>query len=71
MSETIARYYDETKNPDTLYLDGVPLRDLMSDEFDALPAWLQASVDACGFYRKTKPPSIQPTVKKGDAHASS
>lgn len=57
MSETIARYYDASKNPDEAFFPGVPLRDLTSDEFDALPAHLQASLDASPFYRKTKPPT--------------
>jgi hypothetical protein len=51
----VARYYDESKNPDGGALPGVPLRDLDDVEFDALPAWLQASVDAASFYRKTRP----------------
>ena len=50
----IARYYDESKNDGGAF-DGVPLRDLTEEEFAALPAWLQASVDAAPFYRKTKP----------------
>lgn len=56
MSEKIARYYDETKNPEGGQLPGVPLRDLTDAEFDALPTWLQQSVDALACYRKTKPP---------------
>ncbi len=51
----IARYYDASKNPEGAVLDGVPLGDVTEDEFAALPAWLQASVDAAPFYRKTKP----------------
>ena len=54
---TIARYYDAEKNPDGGSLPGVPLRDLTEDEFAALPAWLQESVDAQPFFRKTKPES--------------
>ena len=52
---TIARYYDAEKNPDGGSLPGVPLRDLSEDEFAALPAWVQESVDASPLYRKTKP----------------
>lgn len=55
MSDTIARYYDERKNPDGAFLPGVPLADLTEEQFDALPKWLQLSVDASPFYRKTKP----------------
>jgi hypothetical protein len=51
----IARYYDESRNEDGRAFDGVPLRDLTEEEFDALPFWLQASVDASPLYRKTKP----------------
>lgn len=51
---SIARYYDESKNDDRGF-DGVPLRDLTDDEFASLPPWLQASIDAAPFYRKTKP----------------
>ena len=48
-------YYDPSKNPGGASLDGVPLRDLTEEEFAELPNWLQASVDATPFYRKTKP----------------
>ena len=51
----IARYYDASKNPEERAFDGVPLRDLTEEEFAELPPWLQASVDAAPFYRKTKP----------------
>ena len=61
----IARYYDESKNDGGAF-DGVPLRDLTEDEFAALPAWLQASVDASPLYRKTKPR----TEKAEDAPAA-
>lgn len=56
MSESIARYYDETKNPEGGMLPGVPLRDLTEAEFAALPPWLQESLDALPCYRKTPPP---------------
>ena len=52
---TGARYYDPSKNPDAAALPGVPLRDLTDAEFEALPLWLQYSVDAQPFYRKTAP----------------
>ncbi len=45
-----ARYYDASKNPEERAFDGVPLRDLTIDEFESLPTWLQASVDAAPFY---------------------
>jgi hypothetical protein len=50
---SIARHYDESKNPDGAALPGVPLGDIEQDAFDAYPEWLQRSIDACGFYRKT------------------
>lgn len=51
----IARYYDESKNPDGAGLPGVPLRDLEDEEFASYPAWLQESIDAWPAYRKSKP----------------
>ena len=47
------RYYDEKANPIGAALPGVPLRDLSAEEFEALPIWLQYSVDAQPCYRKT------------------
>lgn len=55
----IARYYDAAKNPEGATLPGVALRDLTEDEFRALPTWLQDSIDACPFYRKTAPRSAK------------
>ena len=60
---TGARYYDETKNPERGMLPGVPLRDLSAEEFEALPVWLQYSVDAQPFYRKTRPPTESAPLK--------
>lgn len=60
----IARYYDASKNPEERAFDGVPLRDLTEEEFAELPPWLQASVDAAPFYRKTKPrPASEPDAE--------
>jgi len=53
MDEPIGRYYDESKNPESGLLPGVPLRDISQAEFDSYPAWLQASIDAHPMYRKT------------------
>lgn len=55
MSEAIARYYDESKNPDRAFFPGVPLRDLTQADYDALSKHQQASIDASPLYRKTKP----------------
>ena len=49
------RYYDASRNPEGGQLPSVPLRDLPAEEFEALPVWLQYSVDAQPFYRKTEP----------------
>lgn len=49
------RYYDASKNPDGGSLPGVPLRDLTAEEFEALPVWLQYSVDVQPFYSRTAP----------------
>jgi hypothetical protein len=56
-TEPIARYYDASKNPDGAFLPGVPLADLPDALYISFPAWLRASIDACPFYRKTKPPT--------------
>jgi hypothetical protein len=52
---SIARFYEEAKNPDGATLPGVPLADLTEEFYDAQPAHIQRSIDAVGFYRKTKP----------------
>jgi len=65
MSESkIARYYVESANPDGASLPGVPLGDITQEQFDALPVWLQLSIDASPFFRKTpaREPS-KPTTK--------
>lgn len=51
---TIARYWDGSKD-DGSFLAGVPSRDLTEEEYEALPAHLQRSVDAAAQWRKTKP----------------
>lgn len=51
------RYYDADKNPTGAAFDGVPLGDMDDATFDALPGWLQASVDASPMYRKTPVPA--------------
>jgi hypothetical protein len=52
----VARYYDESKNPDGAQgIPGVPLADITEERFARLPKWAQASADASGFYRKTRP----------------
>lgn len=56
------RFYDASKNPDGATLPGVPLRDLSAEEFEALPLWLQYSIDASAMYRKTKPRASAPAA---------
>jgi hypothetical protein len=53
--EPIARYYDESKNAAGVFLPGVPLADLSESQWAALPEWLQASIDASGWYSATRP----------------
>lgn len=48
-----ARYYRPDKNAEGASFPGVPLRDLEEEEFEALPAWVKASVDASDLYQKT------------------
>lgn len=52
------RYYDATKNPGTeerpAAIPGAPLRDLEAEEFEALPVWLQHSIDTSPMYRRTR-----------------
>jgi hypothetical protein len=52
---TIARHYDESKNPNGAFIPGVPLRDLEQEEYDALSDTEKAAVDGSDIYRKTKP----------------
>lgn len=61
----IARYFDESKvEPGTSV--PVPMRDLTDEEFDALPDWLQASVDNYPFFRKTNPHPEPRRAKKDE-----
>lgn len=69
--DKVARYYDETKNEEGGQLPGVPLRDLTDAEFNALPEWLQASVDALDCYRKTPPPRETAPLRGAAASATS
>jgi hypothetical protein len=44
-------------NPDGLYLDSVPLRDLTADDVAELSPYLAASVAACPFYAPVSTPA--------------
>lgn len=57
---SIERYYDASKNPDRAALGGVPLGDLDTATWEGLTPHQQRSVDATGFYRKTRPSSPAP-----------
>lgn len=63
---TIARYYLEEKRPEGAALPGVPLGDIDQDTFDAYPEWLQRSIDALPFYRKSKPGEPTKAAIKSD-----
>ena len=65
MSDTvkIARYYVASENEMGGSFPGVPLRDLSQAEYDALPEWIQRSIDASSMYRKTKPPTETAPLK--------
>lgn len=52
---SVARYYRPDKNVEQAEFPGVPLRDIEQDEWNVIPAWLQASIDASDIYQKTKP----------------
>lgn len=53
--DPIARYYDESKNPDVWYLPGVPLADIPESRWASLPEWLRQSADAIGWYSAARP----------------
>ncbi len=65
------RYYSADRNPDNLFIGGVPLGDLTAEQFEALEPWQQATVDAQPFYLKSKPRATEaekptPAAKEKD-----
>jgi hypothetical protein len=59
-----ALYFDASKDDGGMF-PGVPKRDLTDEEFEALPKWLQASVEASPMYRRTNPsPAPRKAVEK-------
>lgn len=58
-----ARYYDEEKAGGQFF-PGVPARDLEDEEYDALPKWLQKSIDDSPMYRKSKVGTEAPATPK-------
>jgi hypothetical protein len=68
----VARYYSAEHNPEERFFPGVPLRDLTEDEFNALPEWLQRSIDddPLKMFTKTKrreTPAEAPAPKRRKA----
>jgi hypothetical protein len=67
---SIARYYNAAANTEGRYFPGVPQGDIDEARWEALPKWLQETVDASPFYRKTKPseakaaPKAEPVAPK-------
>ncbi len=66
----IAYTYLEDRNPDGAYLPGVPLRNLEQAEVDALPKWLQLSIEASPFYQKARSERQAPAPKADKASDS-
>ncbi len=46
----IAFVYDPDKNPDNLFIEGVPLRTLTADDVAGYPDWLKATIAAAPWY---------------------
>lgn len=63
MSEDIAFKYLPEKNPKGRVLTGVPLTDLTTDQYNALPRWVQQSVAACGFYEAVAPTAVKTSAQ--------
>lgn len=55
MAGKILYYYDEAANPEGAFFPGVPLADLTEEQFEEQPVWLQASIAAAKFYKKSAP----------------
>lgn len=60
--DDIAFHYDATKNKQGSWLDGVPLRDLTTAEYGALPAVWQQAVIQQPYYVPVK----KTTKKEGE-----
>jgi hypothetical protein len=61
-------YYDESKDPDgAQHIYGVPKADMTDEQFEALPKWLQAQVDASPRYRKTAPTAAKQAAAGAEA----
>lgn len=61
---TVAYYYDATQNPDGGTYPGVPNADILQEQFDTFPKWVQNSIadDKNKAWRKTP----RRTVKEKD-----
>lgn len=66
----IVRYYDSDKNPRRGTFPFQPLSDITAEQWADLNEVQQASVEASGFWRKTKPrPAVEPKVTTEKAPA--
>lgn len=63
----IAYYYRPEHNPEGGALPGVPLADLTKAQFDAFPAWLQASITALPCYTTAKPRAVKTEKDASDS----
>jgi hypothetical protein len=71
---SLAYHFDKSKMPDDEYIPGVPRRSLTQEEYDGLPAHLQATVTAHAAYRKHEPkkpaPAVDVVLQAGDTSIS-
>lgn len=59
----VAYTYDPDANPDGLYLEGVPLRDLTFEDLDRLSEPLRTALAAQPFYTLVAAPPAEPTAE--------
>lgn len=65
--DEIAFTYDEKKNPDGTWIDGVPLRHLTKAEFKALKPHLQAAVKREAYYVAVEKEAAKPAKDAKEA----
>jgi hypothetical protein len=63
------RYFDNNHDDGGVF-PGVPKADIPDDTWNALPEWLQKSVDESSMYRKTRPdkPKVSQVEGEGSGH---
>lgn len=66
----VARYYRADKNEGGASFPGVPLRDIDDDEWELLPDWLKASIDASEIYQKSNPSPVRRSVPRAESEES-